>query len=397
MNDHIADEDLAAYVDGALRGAPKAELESHLSRCPECLAALAEVVDIQGSAVKIPGEFLRQALGERPSPARVVPPMRLVFGIAAVFLVAIVVGYFFIGRERAGTDRVSEKEMPRQAVAAGERQPPARTAGPARRETAERTVPVHEDRAEAAGKLKMEKKFTAGEPGSSRPAAQSLNEAFVPAIQPAKEEKMKRAADADLAQPEGVEAGAVGGVLGRIEAPAEKDKENAIVPAAAPALPEARAEELRQNDEKISRKAIASGLAKGAAADGLAQSRSRSSGEFADGAMQLLLAATGHSATPWVIRIHPLVRRSPIRIEGDVSWADLRDPGLLHGWRWFKKGMVLELEIAADGTVRAVNPVGRWDPQAAAQADDAARELLFSVSEKRVRRAILDIPEAPPN
>ncbi|TFG80273.1 MAG: hypothetical protein E4H23_03055, partial [Chrysiogenales bacterium] len=63
MNDHISGEDLAAYVDGMLVDKKRGELESHFSRCPECLEALAEIVDIQSSRVKVPGEFLQQALG----------------------------------------------------------------------------------------------------------------------------------------------------------------------------------------------------------------------------------------------------------------------------------------------------------------------------------------------
>jgi hypothetical protein len=322
--------------------------------------------------------------------------MRLVFGIAAVFLVVVLMGYYFLDLGRRPTAGIVEKEMTRPAVAAGERQPPALPDGPARRETAKRSVPVQEDRAEAAGKLKMEKKHMAGESGSSRPSAQSLNEAFAPAIQPAKKEKTQRSAAADLAQPGGVEGRAVGGVRGGIEAAEEKDKENAIMPAAAPALPADRAEELGQNDEKISQKAVASGLAKGEAADGMARSRFQPSGEVADGTRQLFLAATGRAAAPWMINIHPLVRRSPIRIEGDVSLADLRDPGLLYGWSWLEQGMALELEIAADGTVRAVSLIGRWGRPAAAQADDAARKLLFAASGKKMRRAVLSVP-APPN
>jgi len=55
------------------------------------------------------------------------------------------------------------------------------------------------------------------------------------------------------------------------------------------------------------------------------------------------------------------------------------------------------LTIDADGAVSAVSLLGHWDRPAAARAEQAARELLFSVSDKTVRRAVLAIPETPVN
>ncbi len=116
MNDHISGEDLAAYVDGVLADKRKGELESHFSRCPECLESLAEIVDIQGSRVKVPGEFLQQALGEKQAARKPVLPLRLVFEIAAAFLVVIVIGYFFLGNYRFRQAESRKKEQAARSV-----------------------------------------------------------------------------------------------------------------------------------------------------------------------------------------------------------------------------------------------------------------------------------------
>jgi hypothetical protein len=400
MNDHIADENLAAYVDGALQGAAKAELESHLSRCPECLAALAEIVDIQGSAVKIPGEFLRLALGKKPSPAKAVPPLRLVLGIAAVFLVAIVVGYFFIGRERVDMAGGAEKAMPQTAVSAQDHRSsePAAGAAQARKETAARTSPAQEAQAEAAIAVRREKKSAAAEAKPVQPAAPPTGKTIGPAPMPEKPERLQAAADAkDLALPREAEGGAVGGVLGGVEAPQEKDKENAVKSAAAPAAPGARAENLSKNAEGISRMDAAPGRSKGAALEAGGPPRSRLSGSRVSAdAMQLFLAVTGLAAAPPAVEIMGPARRPAMRIAGDVSRSDLSDPGLLDSWSWFPPGLALELDIDAAGMVVAVVPVGPWDGKAAARAEAAARELRFPASGRKSRRAVVTV-SAPPN
>lgn len=399
MNDHIADEDLAAYVDGALQGAPRAELESHLSRCPECLAALAEIVDIQGSAVKIPADFLRQALGEKPPPAKAAPPMRLVLGIAAVFLVAVMVGFLFVGRERVKVARAGENGMMRPTAVAEDHRPADKVteAGPARRQAAARTVPLQEGQAERGEKSAMGKKLAAGGAVPDRLASRQAVEASVKASPPLKEEIAQGTAAADRARPEGVEGGAVGGVLGGVEAPAEKDKKSAIMPAAVAAIPEARAEEGEQSVEKMARRAVAPVRAKGAAGAGLDRAPALFPGAVAaDEARQFFLAVTGRAAAPPAVEIADPARRPAIRIVGDVSRADLVDPGLLDSWSWFPEGLALRLEIDPAGAVVAVVPVGSWSEPSAALAQAAARELRFPASGKKSRRAVLS-DSAPPN
>ncbi len=400
MNDHITGEDLAAYVDGILQGAPQAEIESHLSCCPECLAALAEIVDIQGSAVKIPEEFLRRALqatievpegsrrgsvlkvpaegalGEKPSPAKVVPPMRLVFGIAAVFLVAVLIGYYFLDRGRRETAVIGEKEMPRPVVSAKDYRSlaPAAGTGKARKETVERTLPAQEAQAEAANGWRMEKKSVAGAAQAVQPVAPPEGKMVEPAPLLEKAERPQAADAKDMALPREAEGSAVGGVLGGVEAPMDKDKENAGKLAVASVVP-----------------------SKGAAIEERMAPRSRVPGSrvVAD-AMQLFLAVTGHAAAPPAVEIMGPAKRPAMRIAGDVSRADLSDPGLLDSWTWFPAGLALELGIDAAGMVVAVVPVGPWDGQAAARAETAARELRFPASGRKSRRAVLS-RFVPPN
>ena len=111
MIEHIAGETLAAYVDGTLEGKRRSEVEAHLSRCRECREALAEVVEMMAIREKAPREFLRRALEGNVVPAGKVLPLRPAFGIAAVFLVAVLIGYFYFGRGRVDTSRPDDKEM----------------------------------------------------------------------------------------------------------------------------------------------------------------------------------------------------------------------------------------------------------------------------------------------
>jgi anti-sigma factor RsiW len=325
MNDHIAGEDLAAYVDGALKGEAKAGVEAHLSRCPGCLEALAEIVEIQGDRVKIPGEFLRRALkvpaegprrggilDEKKEPAWTALPMRLAFGAAAVFLVAVVLGYFFLGGDRFGragsaqkerSDLVVEKTVPEKKAEAGKPVPVAiGQVGPA---------------TGAKAKRKQLGKGAAASPPSPEEAAKKAGPVVAPAG------AMPALADEELEPEQKREAGHLAGGM---QAQAEKDK------SAAMSVP------------------------------------------FSE--------------------LSPGLR---IRVAGDVSRTDLRNPDLLDAWSWFPKGMAMELAIAADGSVSTVKLVGQWDQQAAVTARAEAVKLLFSASGTRSRRAVLTLSDASPN
>jgi hypothetical protein len=390
MNEHIAGEDLAAYVEGSLKGGPRSEVEAHLSRCPDCLRALAEISAIRGRGEKIPQEFVRQALrastGIHEGPlregalrgrggrAKAAPPMRLLFGIAAVFLVVVLAGYYFFDRGRTQITGGAEAEKTRPAVAREDSSPPGRIAdkGKTSEEKAMDHFPEYVRR-EAKG-LKVEAKTAARQGGDSRilsPAGKAEETAALP--EPTAQPRL--ADEQEWARPQDAAAGAVGGVLGRIEAPLEKDKEKAQNLAAAPTL----------------RK-------KGGALDEGQPLKSRGigPGESIEAA-QILLALAGRAAAPRLLPGPTLPSTPAVQIAGDVSRADLSNPGLLDSWSWFPEGRVLELEIDAKGAVVAVTPLGPWGEQSAARAQSAARELRFSASGMKSRRAVLTLSALPPN
>ncbi|MCJ7524094.1 MAG: hypothetical protein MUP71_02600 [Candidatus Aminicenantes bacterium] len=394
MNDHISGEDLAAYVDGVLVDKKRGELESHFSRCPECLEALAEIVDIQSSRVKVPGEFLQQALGEKQAVRKRVLPMRLAFEIAAAFLVVIFIGYFFLGNDRfrQAESRKKEKAAPSVSQAVPQLSPEV-----------EKTTPVLAGRVEQAETAKTKR----------MPVEKNVMPAAVPIQIPEKE------ADHDF----------------RL-----KDRENSLIDEneireqeqklqEAPAQP-ARAEMDKKGDMKSLRsRSVAAQTSVGTVEPALAagpRAAQQAGKEMADAvlparakkyekgdeeafpaefreaaaissAMQLFLAATGRAATPGGMEMAVAAPRPTIRIEGDVTWSDLRDPELLAGWYWFKKGMVMELEIDSAGQVIAVLPVGQWERSMAVRATKAVRQLTFSVSAKKSRRARISVSRSSPN
>ena len=398
MSDHIAAHDLAAYADGALAGEPRAEVESHLSRCGECLEALAEIVDIRDRAEKVPGEFLRRALGEMPGAAAVRPPLRLAFGIAAVFLVVVLIGYHLLDRGRAGTAGITDGvPLPAAAVKESRRDVHAHEAAKAREEMPRGALPGREDRRARGGGDGAEKKLAAGQVEPAPPAAPVIGDAAVPAALPGKAELQQMSGEADMALPRETEGVEAGGVLGEAAAPPGKDKENAMKLASPRQAPAARAEELSYDDALILRKAAAAGRSEGTAlAAGVAQ-RSRSAGPGVPAhARQLFLVVTGRAAVPLAMEDGAWPARPSVRVAGDVSGAELDDPGLLDSWSWFPAGSALELVIDEAGTVIEVNPVGPWDDRLAARAQTAARELRFRASGKKNRRAVLSLP-APPN
>jgi len=395
MSEHIAAEVLAAYVDGALESGQRPEVEAHLARCRECRVALVEVVDMLGSREKAPREFLsralktvrphsapvaaEEALGLLPGPARRFLILRPAFGIAAVFLVAVLIGYFYFGRNRVETARGAERGMPEQAVALEDRRPPAKSdeAAPLAQEKGQ----GRKDQAEAANGVKTEKALAAkqGDPGplpaapggrQTEPAAEFLREDGLQSARPAME------AASNVTDSRKLEVGVVGGV----EAPLEKDKEGGT--------------KLAASESAATQPMAAPTRAKGHAINEMQQYRSRSAGAAA-GALQLVLAATGRAAAPLAFRAEiapPLWR---VRIEGDVAPDDLLDPQQLGEGEWLPEGLFLELEIAADGTVAVVTPHGDWDAVVLARAEAAAKKLTFSASTRKTRRAVLSAVHDP--
>ena len=181
-------------------------------------------------------------------------------------------------------------------------------------------------------------------------------------------------------QPPAEEGGVIGGVVGQVEAPLEKDK--------------AREKKLAASASAATQPTVSPIRAKGPAPNEMKQYRSQPPGAAA-GAMQLFLAAMGRAAAPLAFRAETAPSQWLVRIEGDVAQDDLLDPEQLGDWEWLPAGLVLELEIAADGTVTVVTPLGDWDAVAVARATAAARKLTFSASARKTRRAVLSARNNP--
>jgi len=410
MSDHIAGEDLAAYVDGTLKGEAKAGVEAHLSRCPECLEALADIVGIRDSRVKIPDEFLRKALevsgegirGEKEEPARLAFPMRLVLGAAAVLLVVVVLGHFFLARGRVAAPGSKRTELADSQPAApaysrhddagkeitsaeAGKAKPAAAVGSASAPQALKVpeegivqVPAEATRTAAPADLDTQKKVREDSFAAARLRGTAPAKEAAPAPAVMKEEVLADEAAAAPRQEqeagvkEGGAQGVVGGVLGGVKTASEKDKANVL-----------KLEEPRRKVQAPEEKLLAR--------------RAPSAQDAARNAFQIVLAVSGRAAAPLSLHMPDLSSGPRIRVAGDVSLADLRNPGLLDGWSWFPGGAAMELAVASDGSVSAVKLVGQWEQRAAATARTEAGRLLFSASSTRSRRAVLTVSEAPPN
>jgi anti-sigma factor RsiW len=390
MSNHIAGEILAAFVDGTLPGKTRQGVESHLSRCPECRRDLADIVEIQNSRVQIPAEFLENALKVLAEgtlkavpprsdgvpdegsvepigiPARRALPLRLAFGVAAVLLVALAVGYLFIGRERAGLPEILQKRILESTVAAEQKHPPA-PAGPTVTARGAADAARPQAPAEALHGLEAGKKLASGEPAPGVTPAASPVKSAAPTDAAMKQERLREADETGTMPLREQEEDFVGGIIGGVEAPPEKDR-LAAAKLAAPA-PD-------RDKGSLPRKAEAQ------------FPRFSGSGTAAD-AMQLFLAASGRASAPRLLQVEASSLRLPVEIRGDVTEEDLIEPWSLASWTWLPAGSRLQVTIAADGSVNTVELLGRWETGAAAQARTAAGKLVFSVSAQKVRRAVL--------
>jgi hypothetical protein len=405
MNDHIAGEDLSAYVDGMLAGRKKAELESHLSRCSGCLEALSEILDIQRSRKKVPGEFLRRALkvpgegalGDKQGVLKPHLSMRMVFGIAAVFMVAALLGFFFLSHNRFWQAEKIQKEPSDQVVAGPASQAPpedeklpfapAGNAEPARERKEEKgsvkKKGAYEPSAVPPSEKKMERMVDevavkdtkqARTDDETMLAETSKQEESAPLAAGLEMDKANEVKTADLSSAE---------VTSRTVTarPTVAGKAQAAQPARVGEANELQA--LRPDEHKTS---------------GKKSLRSRPEGVISpSGATQLFLAVSGRASASLGLVITAQKPTPRLYIQGDVGWTDLLNPELLDEWSWFPVGPALELAIAPDGSVSAVTLVGKWDRREAEQAGKEAKKLVFSISGKKSRRGVLTMPEAPPN
>jgi hypothetical protein len=378
MNDHITAENFAAYVDGMLSPEKKSECENHFSHCPDCLDELVQIAAIMGGRDEIPARFLKEALGEKNKLTKPVLHLRLVFEIAAAFMLVVFIGYLFLSNYRfwQTSDQQKPSVMMDKDVRLADTPASARNSGIApleaeRRDRAE-DKKVKSELAKSSADQRLgdslvlkKKKITVVGKGLPAAAEKSmpvsepgnkLEEILVEQPQPAveKESKPKKelAKDATIHE-------TAGGV----------QMEFAVKDQASAKAMKTKATGAEQNLER-QKKA------------GAAQP-----------------AVAGNKLDTDLARKEIIDKKTqpPVRIEGDVVWADLRNPELLSAWSWLQKGLALELQIDGAGKVTAVAVLGKIDPLLARQAKNEARKLLFSVSEKKSRRARLVANELPPN
>jgi hypothetical protein len=268
--------------------------------------------------------------------------LRLVFEIAAAFLVVVFIGYYFLGNNRFWQAESSQKEKAAAPASKPVLQLPPQV---------NQTIPTLAGRVEPADDAKAKK----------MPVEKNVMLAPGPLLPP--EKKSAQAA----------------AVKDQASVPAD-EKQNREQ---GQKLEEAAAQPIQVEADKMGDAQLL---------------RSRSAEPAAVvGGVESSLAARGQSAQPAGKGMAALAPRSPIRIGGDVAWGDLREPELLDGWSWFKKGMILELELDGSGVVTAVITVGQWERSTVARAEKAARQLTFSVSEKKSRRARISVSGSQPN
>lgn len=340
MSDHITGEDLAAYVDGLLSGQKKDDLERHFSRCQACLEELAEIASIMNRRDRIPPPMVKLALGEKGKAARPVMPLRLVFEVAAVFLVVVFIGYLFLSGNRFW--QTPEEKKPSE-VAAEDVRPTGPEASARERERLPLTAPRPEQNAAKTKSMRGKN----AEPLPAAPLAiEKLAEVAVDKGLPAEESESP-----SVPTPEP-----------RFRASVEEQ-----------ARPAATKQSLPKKE--LERSASTSAAVGGVSLDSAAGDQKKAS-EMKGRTVAAALA--------------------PFRIEGEAGLDDLRNPELVSTWKWLQKDMVLELHIDGSGAVSAVFWPGRVEPFVGRQADSDVKKLLFSVSEKKLRRArlIADRPAA---
>ena len=102
MNDHISEEELAAYIEGTIAPKMRPVIERHLTGCDRCLGDLADLSEILRAPVPVPDNLLKTALSHFPAGEKEVErrrfslPNRWTLQVAALFAVALLLGYLLI-------------------------------------------------------------------------------------------------------------------------------------------------------------------------------------------------------------------------------------------------------------------------------------------------------------
>lgn len=342
MNDHVRSEDLAAYVDGFLNAESRSAVESHIAGCRQCLDELAEVTALVSNREKVPKRFLERALGGQNRSRLSVFPTRLAFEVAAAVVVAVFIGYLFLGNNRFW--QVPAAKRPAEVSVKKDLQP----ATPA-------VVASREPGIDASSQNR--RRAVVAEAGRSDSKAES-------------EEKMKVEANRVADEKIGDERSA----LKKVEI-AAADKGAAAPPAATAPTPTSQDRLQAKLEERP--QAIA-------AAEAVPQKEAAVEPAAADDAGHDALALNQGVARAKQGKGEPL---SAVRLEGEAGMSDLRNPERLSAWSWLRQGLALVLGIDGAGNVIEVVLEGRFAPPDAKLAESEARKLLFFASEKKLRRA----------
>lgn len=408
MNEHIPAEDFAAYVDGMLRPEKRNELENHFARCPACLDELVEIAAIMsgrdkvlaGNRGKIPAEFLKLALGEKNKTAKSVLHLRLVFEVAAAFVVVIFIGYLFLSGNRfwQTSEQMKPSVVTNKNVHLAEPAASFRDRVDARKtksEQVEADAGLELDDSSVPSKREnavVEKSLPAGRGNSLRASASENKLQEIAKEQPQPADKKDSLQEKKLARTEMAPE-----VVGAVQMDfAVRDQKAARVM-------EKKATEAKQNLER--QKELGSGAALPIESQAKTEKlkdeesslKSSVTVQATSGTAQLEVAGKKQDAA--LAREAMAAKKTifPIRIEGDVAWTDLRNPELIFTWSWLQKGLALELQIDGAGTVTAVVPLGKIDPLLAKQAENEAKKLLFPFSKKKLRRARLFVNDLSSN
>ncbi len=378
MNEHLSDEALAAFADGRLDAVSRRAAEAHLALCRECRRELTELVEILAGREATPDGFVGRALAmagggaAKRRPETRVTLLRPAFGVAAVFLVAVVAGYFFLGRGRVAVPPSGERALPEAAMQRKAERAPAE-ASPLKDATAARDeVPAKRDGAAPDWNLKKNapgggasgKEALAEAKGEEQQAAPTVL-AEAPQAVPAAPERYQAADKREAAEAEAIADGAAGGVIGGLEQEQAQEKSR---------LASAPAPELRRRDFELPRP------------------RGPADAGAVFGARQLFLAASGRAAAPPSLEMVELAAGPLVMVEGDVGRADVLPPGLRDASEWLPAGAAVEVTISAGGEVASVRLLGEWRPAAAARARAAAARLAFPPAAAPERRAVISRP-----
>lgn len=389
MNEHLSGEALAAFADGRLVAESRRAAEAHLSLCRECRQELAEVVDILAGREAAPDEFIGRALAgaggkamKRPPAARITL-LRPAFGVAAALLVAVVAGYFFIGRGRVQAPPAAERELPGRLLEPKAEKTPADgsslkdAASAAQDEALSRPgeAPLANQTGTAAGTALKKAAPGSGVPAREEFAARKGEDleaapailAEAPRPVPAAVERRQATDKREAAESDTIADGVVGGVArGSVEAQAPEKARMAAAPA-----PDARRRDLEATPQ--------------------AKLRWHGPGDpgAVAGARQLFLAASGRAAAPPSLELVELAAGPLVSMKGDVALADVLPPGLRAIDEWLPLGAAVEVTVNAGGQVTSVRLLGEWRPGAAARARAETARLAFAPATAPERRVLI--------